>query len=87
MTAKEMFEKLGYEQELIYDLEFKKRLIAIRYKRKKYIIIDFDLLDGDFVKYGKIWEVISSCSITIEELQAINKQVEELGWLRGENNE
>ena len=81
MSAKEMFEKLGYKQELQYDEDFKDDLIAIRYKSKHNIEIIFDLWDCDFVKFGKIWENLGNSSINMEELQAINQQVKELGWL------
>ena len=77
MKAKEMFKKLGYKQKLQYEDD---DLIAIRYKNKYNIEIIFDLWDCDFVKFGKIWENIGNSSINMEELQAINKQVEELGW-------
>lgn len=71
MSAKEMFEKLGYKQVnndinyLIYDLDgvFKLKF----YKPQQDIEI----------------EVIEDTynTLDVEELQAINKQVEELGWL------
>ena len=80
MSAKEMFKKLGYKQTLQYDEDIKDELIAIRYKNRWNIEIIFDLLDCDFVKFGKIWENLGNSSINMEELQAINQQVKELGW-------
>lgn len=75
MSAKEMFEKLGYKQVnndinyLIYDLDgvFKLKF----YKPQQDIEI----------------EVIEDTynTLDVEELQAINKQVEELGWLDVKN--
>ena len=75
MTAKEMFEKLDYEY-----LETKH---YIRYKKihwKHWIFkvertIEFwkdDLSVQIYEKYG--------CELSLQELQAINKQVEELRW-------
>ena len=71
MSAKEMFEKLGYKQVnndinyLIYDLDgvFKLKF----YKPQQDIEI----------------EVIEDIynTLDVEELKAINKQAEELGWL------
>lgn len=76
MSAKEMFEKLGYKQVnndinyLIYDLDgvFKLKF----YKPQQDIEI----------------EVIEDTynTLDVEELQAINKQVEELGWLDVKNS-
>ena len=69
MSAKEMFEKLGYEYELTEDnvIEYWKNVNGINYE------IDFDL---DIKKLSILW----NNNITLKELQAINKQVEELGW-------
>ena len=71
MSAKEMFKELGYKQVnddvnyLIYDLDGIFKLKF--YKPQQYIEI----------------EVIEDAynTLDVEELQAINKQVEELGWL------
>jgi hypothetical protein len=75
MSAKEMFEKLGYKKRnesnyytsavLIYDKEF-------------YRSIYFDN-DKTIDASGEI--------LTMNLLQAINKQVEELGWLGSDDNE
>ena len=71
MTAKEMFEKLGYgcsksPFEIFYYQEFR------TYGDDTYDIgIHFNLDDKD------IWAEVN---INVKELQAINKQVEELGW-------
>lgn len=65
MTAKDMFEDLGYklinEKNIVYkSTHFTGRIIHIAFFSDKQILI--------------------TQSIGIEELQAINKQVEELGW-------
>ena len=75
MSAKKMFEKLGYKQVnndinyLIYDLD---GIFELKfYKPQQYIEI-------------KVIEDAYS-TLDVEELQAINKQVEELGWLDDRN--
>ena len=82
MSAKEMFEKLGYKRfENNYWMYFTKganstypvdRISFI--KKKKEIEIERFTHHKTLVK-----------NITISELQAINKQVEELGWLDVKN--
>ena len=80
MSAKEMFEKLGYK-ETENDIYFLKYYKICKLHHDKEI--KFHKLDKTFcVKddYGTLYRWID-----LEELQAINKQVEELGWLN-ENN-
>lgn len=70
MTAKEMFEELGYTErpkneyytdaELIYDRE-KRYFHSIYFDKDKTIDV-------------------SNPTITLDLLKAINKQIEELGW-------
>lgn len=71
MSADEMFEKLGYEKKKIHlDLEF--------YKSKTgYKEITFDLRDRTIAVGNDYNEAIY---FDMQELQAINKKVEELGW-------
>ena len=70
-TAKEMFEKLGYEQRvngfplMQYYGEF----------RNGWMAIHFDSLNKEI-----FFECSCMASVELDELQAINKQVEELGW-------
>ncbi|MDY2804539.1 MAG: hypothetical protein SOT91_04160 [Bacilli bacterium] len=79
MTAKEMFEKLGYKQE--------KSKNTICYS------IKFVITEICYIEFNLVDKTINSCrisdspfspsrdaEISFEELQAINKQVEELGW-------
>ena len=77
MSAEEMFKELGYKK-----IKHKENgeEIGIEYKNSHDISIIFDLLDCDFVKFGRIWENLMNSSIDMKELQAINKQTEELGW-------
>lgn len=66
MNAEEMFEKLGYKKVDLSSSGY------IEYER----LIDDKCFSFDFS------EEICACSdsITVEELKAINKQCEELGW-------
>ena len=68
-----MFEKLGYKLYLNSDTE----ICYMGAKNKWYIsfYLDdkvFQCCENDFYT--------TSCGVTLEELQAINKQIEELGW-------
>ena len=76
MSAKEMFEKLGYKQKNIDNViyYFKEIHIPNRFGGSMFYHINFILKDK---------EIFISKNLKKEELQAINKQVEELGW----NNE
>lgn len=83
MTAKEMFEELGYEYDECY---FEDTLDEIYYQKK-----------GEYtpqIKFSLNHKVVrvyregnKSSSFDIKLLRAINKQIEELGWneLEGEN--
>ncbi len=76
MKAKEMFEKLGYEIDFITDHSF-------GYIKKKTNGEEKTITFND-CGTAKFFVIIESDrdnpSINLEELQAINKQVEELGW-------
>ena len=73
MTAKEMFEELGYEiEEKPYIDRIGQKHIDFRNKKEKFKAINFDLETKEF---GKGWD-----NITTQELKAINKQIEELRW-------
>ena len=83
MTAKEMFKELDY---YIYQINNDNTCILYKEKRGKTFIRFYSNLTGsvkNIKKYYKNFILEESCIITLEELQAINKQVEELGW----NNE
>ncbi len=78
MSAKEMFEKLGYE------LVFENKEV-LRY-RKKHLDVEFwkvyELVTGEkrkkFIKVSTVYD--KPYLISLDLLQAINKQIEELGW-------
>ena len=70
----EMFKVLGYNKKQITDefiAYFKKEL---RYKREWEICIDFNCYDKYLITKNKPY-------FCLEELQAINKKCQELGWL------
>ena len=78
MSAKDMFEKLGYET-FLFPYDYHKE-----YKDDREIFISFDIHKKTVTK-GKCGYVVEpmtlkDITITKRELQAINKQVEELGW-------
>lgn len=78
MTAKAMFEKLGYKD------TSKEYHNLIRYVKQEKIgesIICIELGSNE-VQFARYWDTegYGTFHCTKEELQAINKQVEELGW-------
>ena len=82
MSAKEMFEKLGYKQ--LGSFKPDDDYIVIAWNKEKYgeqFIIYFygskELRVVMQTKKGEIYPPLFS----LDELQAINKQIEELGWL------
>lgn len=83
MSAKEMFEKLGYNQLYKHKkyMFYEKELVNSPQYENDVIHLSFDFENKTFSKtYG---DDNTTCEITLEELQAINKQVEELnerGW-------
>lgn len=74
-SAKEMFEELGYKEVSVIDPD---GCIDYINTNEKYSEIYFDknfkMITKHYLNSG------IACPITLEELQAINKQVEELGW-------
>lgn len=73
-TADEMFKELGYE--IIVN-----STITLNYEKEGLYMdkeIVFKLLDKNvIVGYG----TGECCEVLMQELQAINKKVEELGWI------
>lgn len=72
MNAEEMFEKLGYKK---VPLNSSGYLDYEKSRDDKYFGFDLAL---------KEFDVCDGC-ITMEELEAINKQCEELGWKKYES--
>lgn len=82
MSAKEMFEKLGYEdtsKEYHNLVRYVKEDAYLNLKREKIICIELNSNEVQIAcTYGKY--DYGTTHLSLEELQAINKQVEELGW-------
>ena len=74
MSAKEMFEKLGYKEVNSQDK-------VAYFNKKDNVRIRFYELHN---QYGKSIQIEDDCHMStfigMKELQAINKQIEELGW-------
>ncbi|MBR5227485.1 MAG: hypothetical protein IKV94_02495 [Clostridia bacterium] len=83
MSAKEMFEKLGYE--IYFDVS-----VCLWY-RKNVNGVNFNIRFSKDTKLIDCWYIFNDrrCdkNLTPNEIQAINKQVEELGWLGSDDNE
>ena len=83
MTAKEMFEELGYEK--VSDIP-----ICYRFDDGGYVnLIEFidtkqEIMFTEYEEYNDN-QPQGSFLLNMEELEAINKQIEELGWLEGDN--
>ena len=75
-TADELFKELGYEK-IRNNKDFEV------YRKNDYNIIDFERNDKRVYKSARY--DTTSDGITMEELQAINKKVLELGWLKKES--
>lgn len=88
MKAEKMFRKLGYKKyQNKYDKQNAKEWgqpMTIRYK-KGYFEITFDCWDQDVTKTCSLMGREMHSSIDMEELQAINQQVMELGWIDDKN--
>lgn len=79
MTAREMFEELGYE--LVPRFVHINGSVLAYTNYKKCITIEFYLEKKAFCKIRKAF---TNCSMntSMSELQAINKQCKELGWIQ-----
>ena len=83
MSAKEMFEELGYTYQYINNNKDNCEDVILYIHEKSGVIIQFNLfsqvvvyqIDNKFKEYKKI-----GLFITKELIQAINKQIEELEW-------
>lgn len=83
MTAKAKFKKLGYTYQYINNNKDNCEDVILYIHEKSRVIIQFNLfsqivvyqIDNKFKEYKKI-----GLFITKELIQAINKQIEELGW-------
>lgn len=74
--AKEMFEELGYKEK-----KDKSKTITYVLKNGYFYYIVFKINKKSVYKSKSVPGKEVSSSITIKELQAINQQCKELGWL------
>lgn len=89
LSAKEMFEKLGYKytKEIIFPEDEDNRQSAIVYTKKDYkdrYIIEFFLEDKIYRTYidcHECKEPFELVEIDMPTFKAIHKQLEELGWI------
>ena len=80
MSAREMFEKLGYE---LNEQNSNKILYKMKWEISTSYYIGFDIgnkLIEAFITSDSPFTTSEPIDIDIDLLQAINKQVEELGW-------
>lgn len=75
MTAKEMFEGIGYKLSEAYSED---TLISY-FDGKKNITIEFCIKNKRFRKAKGVFDCVN---ISIPELKAIQKQCKELGWYK-----
>lgn len=83
MTAKEMFEELGYTYEFVDNKDINCEDIILYTHSKQDLTFQFNLLSelvcmqmkNKFKDYDKV-----GLFLTKELITAINKQIEELGW-------
>lgn len=76
-SAKEMFEELGYSCKEDDDyIEYIQKIEDCTFE----IAFDYNTECIEFYYYRDAYDNKYDVSLTMEELQAINKQVEELGW-------
>ena len=88
MSAKEMFEKLGYKRKrnIIFKLFGHHEEDTITYEneqKREYIFFITTGIHTGYIQKGhkrKDGQILGYGIIEYNELQAINKQVEELGW-------
>ena len=71
-TTDEMFRKIGYEKKI--DIVENDYLITTEYKKEDKYEIIFKIITKEVVLGG-------FRGIELEELQAINKKCQELGWI------
>lgn len=79
MIAREMFEKLGYE----FNFDSDNFLLQPCISYFKYNDEEKKVYSIRFWTKGKVYEIENNKQLSLDLVQAINKQVEELGW----NNE
>lgn len=77
MTAKEMFGKLGFE--ITKDFYVNQRKFDLYYSSPQFNI-GFDFTTNS-IYFDKTLNKVGSVNLTIDVYRAIQKQIEELGWI------
>lgn len=84
MTAKEMFEELGYKL-TFWNSNFKEakeyQFVYENDNGRKIEFSKFMFREQIYIRFDKIFETLDNNSLTLDELKAINQQCKELGWL------
>lgn len=82
MTAKEMFEELGYERNTNIYLrsDYLDKKFIDYYKGKIHITFSSFSEPNAFCKFKESLFSNKTQDITVQEFKAIQKQIEELGW-------
>lgn len=75
MNAKEMFEKLGYEADLFCQKDH-----TIEYLRREEDDFFGTSVVSSIIFNKRLKKIKIVGILKIEDIQAINKQIEELGW-------
>lgn len=80
-SAKEMFEELGYTYQESY---FEEKLDEINYSKSGRWTpqINFNLNHKCVIVYTIYEDIKKPSAFNVKILQAINKQIEELGWYK-----
>lgn len=73
MTARKMFESLGYERSKYYD----RNKIIQYYNEKEDVQFLFWIAEQEF----SVSEYVELKNITVDEFKAIQQQMKELGWI------
>lgn len=76
LTAKEMFERLGYVLGTGYDIN--DNVVELEYYKKQDDDLSHKIV---FLIYYKVVKTNDNKSINMQELEAIIQQCKELGWL------
>ena len=84
MTADEMFKELGYKRKYgSENLMIYEKTLETKFKSKPFRkVIGFDLVEKEIYVFEGYISIEYNLfgNIDMQELQAINKKVEELGW-------
>ena len=75
MSAKEMFEKLGYKTDLFWQKDH-----TIEYLKRVEDAFYGMVVATSIIFHKRLKQIKINGTIGKDDLQAINKQVEELGW-------